>query len=128
MKWLPPSGMTGRVLEYDFSEGGRYRIELQYEEGNRSRSGKTTDSSDVTTGQFLELIPARRIKQSVGFESADSAFAGTMTMTWTFEPTQEGTSVTVAADNVPDGISKADHAAGLRSSIDNLAGFVADEQ
>ena len=128
MKWLPPSGMTGRALEYDFSEGGRYRIELQYEEGKRSGSGKTTNSSDITNGHFLELVPGRRIKQSVEFESSDSGFAGTMTMTWTFEPTQEGTTVTVAADNVPDGISKADHAAGLRSSIDNLADFVADEQ
>jgi uncharacterized protein YndB with AHSA1/START domain len=126
MKWLPPSGMTGRALEYDFSEGGRYRIELRYDEGMRKGSGKTTDSSDITKGQFLELVPGRRIKQSVEFESSDSAFAGTMTMTWTFEPAQGGTTVTVAADNVPDGISKADHDAGLTSSIDNLASFVAD--
>jgi uncharacterized protein YndB with AHSA1/START domain len=125
MKWLPPSGMTGRALEYDFSDGGRYRIELQYE-GERTGSGKTTDSSDITKGHFLELAPGRRIKQSVEFESSDSAFAGTMTITWSFEPTHEGTMVTVTADNVPDGISKADHAAGLRSSIENLARFVAD--
>ena len=65
MKWLPPTGMTGRVLEYDFREGGRYRIELQYEEESGSRSGKTTNSSDITNGHFLELIPERCIKQSV---------------------------------------------------------------
>ena len=125
MKWLPPAGMTGRALEYDFSEGGGYRIELQYAEGTRRGSGKTTNSSDVSKGHFLELLPGHRIKQSVEFESSDAAFAGTMTMTWTFEPTKEGTTVTVVADNVPDGVSEADHAAGLRSSIDNLAGFVA---
>ncbi len=32
--------------------------------------------------------------------------------------------VTVTAENVPNGISRADHDAGLRSSLDNLAGFV----
>jgi hypothetical protein len=32
--------------------------------------------------------------------------------------------VTVTADNVPSGISKADHDRALRSSLDNLAGFV----
>jgi hypothetical protein len=32
--------MTGRALEYDFSEGGGYRIELQYAEGRRRGSGK----------------------------------------------------------------------------------------
>ena len=125
MQWLPPSGMTGRVLEYDFSEGGRYRIELQYVAGMRTGSGKSTNSSDITKGQFLELVPGSRIKQSVEFESSDSAFAGTMTMTWTFETGHGGTTVTVAADNVPPGISEDDHAAGLRSSLDNLAGFVA---
>ena len=128
MKWLPPAGMTGRAMEYNFSEGGSYRIELEYKEGKRSGSGKTTDSRDITKGHFVELIPGRRIKQSVDFESSDPAFAGTMTMTWTFEPTQEGTTVTVTADNVPHGITEADHAAGLRSSIDNLAGFVAAGQ
>jgi uncharacterized protein YndB with AHSA1/START domain len=30
MSWLPPSGMGGRVLEYDFREGGRYRSSLDH--------------------------------------------------------------------------------------------------
>jgi uncharacterized protein YndB with AHSA1/START domain len=124
MQWLPPSGMTGRAFEYDFSEGGRYRIELQYDERMLHGSGKTTNRSDITKGHFLELVPGRRIKQSVEFESRDPAFTGTMTMTWMFEPAEEGTTVTVRADNVPDGISRAEHAAGLKSSIDNLTAFV----
>ncbi len=32
--------------------------------------------------------------------------------------------VTVTADNVPNGISKADHDAGMRSSLENLTAFV----
>ena len=32
--------------------------------------------------------------------------------------------VTVTADNVPSGISKADHDIGLKSSLDHLARFV----
>jgi uncharacterized protein YndB with AHSA1/START domain len=126
MEWLPPSGMSGRALEYDFSEGGRYRIELRLDERTPNVSGKTTHDSDITRGRFLELVPGRRIRQSVEFESSDPAFAGTMTMTWSFEPAEGGTTVTVTADDVPPGISKADHAAGLRSSIDKLADFVAD--
>jgi len=128
MQWLPPSGMTGRALEYDFSEGGRYGIELQYVDAMRKESGKSTSSSDISTGHFLELVPGRRITQSVEFESRDPAFAGTMTITWTFEPGPGGTTVTVTADNVPPGISKVDHHAGLRSSIDNLVVFVAEKR
>ena len=124
MQWLPPSGMSGQALEYDFREGGRYRIELRYDEKTSTESGKTTDRTDITHGRFVELLPGRRITQSVGFESSDPAFADEMTVTWSFDTAPEGTRVTVTADNVPDGISKADHEAGLRSSLENLAAFV----
>ena len=53
MKWLPPSGMSGQALEYDFREGGRYRIELRYDEKTSSNAGKTSDRTDVTNGRFL---------------------------------------------------------------------------
>lgn len=62
--------------------------------------------------------------QSVEFESADAAFSGEMTMTWSFEPESAGTRVTITADNVPAGIGKADHDEGLRSSLENLARYV----
>lgn len=128
MKWLPPSGMTGRAIEYDFRLGGSYRIELRYAGEQATASGKTTDQTDISKGHFLELRPEHRIKQSVQFDSNDPAFAGEMTMTWSFEPTAEGTRVTIRADHVPRGISKADHDAGLRSSLDQLAAFVGDSR
>jgi uncharacterized protein YndB with AHSA1/START domain len=118
--------MTGRALEYDFRPGGRYRLELRYTGEPSDAPGKTTDSTDVTQGHFLELIPGRSIQQSVRFDSTDPSFAGEMTMTWTFEPSREGSRVTVTADHVPPGISKSDHDAGLRSSLDQLAAFVGD--
>ncbi len=124
VSWLPPSGMSGRMLEYDFREGGRYRIELRYEDRLGAGSGKTTIHTDITQGRFLELVPGQRIKQSVEFESSDPLFSGEMIMTWSFEAASEGSMVTVTADNVPVGISKADHDAGLRSSLDHLADFV----
>jgi hypothetical protein len=57
-------------------------------------------------------------------ESQDARFAGEMTMTWTFAAVLEGTRVTVTAENVPPGVSKDDHDAGLRSSLENLARFL----
>jgi uncharacterized protein YndB with AHSA1/START domain len=124
MQWLPPAGMSGRALEYEFREGGRYRIELRYDAKAAGAAGKTTGRTDITHGRFLELQRGRRITQSVEFESSDPAFADVMTMTWAFDPAPQGTTVTVRADNVPDGISKSDHDAGLRSSLRNLAVFV----
>jgi uncharacterized protein YndB with AHSA1/START domain len=119
MKWLPPGTMTGRVLEYDFREGGRYRIELTYGDDAPGPAGKTTGRTDVTTGRFLSLDRGKGIVQSVEFESTDG-----MIMTWQFEPFPTGTLVTITAENVPPGISKADHDAGLRSSLENLARYL----
>lgn len=124
--WLPPDGMDGRVLEFEPWEGGRYRIELTYASAAPpGGTGKSTAQSDITAGRFLELIPGRRVVQSADFDSADPAFAGEMIITWTFEPVGDSATVTVTAEKVPIGIGEEDHAAGLRSSLDNLARVVA---
>lgn len=128
MKWLPPTGMTGTVHEYDFREGGSYRFELTYRAdasgGGAGGGGKSSASSDVTRGRFVALVPGRRVVQSAAFDSDDERFQGEMTITWSFEPAESGTRVTVEATNVPPGIRKEDHDAGLRSSLANLAEHV----
>jgi uncharacterized protein YndB with AHSA1/START domain len=124
MAWLPPGDMTGRVLEYDFREGGRYRIELTYADAAPAGQGKTSSRTDVTSGTFLSLDRGKRIVQSVEFESADPSFAGQMLMTWSFEAAPTGARVTITAENVPPGISREDHEAGLRSSLENLARYL----
>jgi pimeloyl-ACP methyl ester carboxylesterase/uncharacterized protein YndB with AHSA1/START domain len=121
-RWLPPEGMLGRVIEYDFRAGGNYRIELTYPED--CEVGKTTGRTDVSIGRFLALKSNERIVQSVRFESEDPAFAGEMTLTWFFEGFAGSTRVTIAAEKVPPGITRPDHLAGLRSSLENLARFV----
>ena len=121
MAWLPPRGMSGRVLLFEPREGGRYRIELIHDgEG----AGKSTARSDISAGRFLALEPGRRVVQSVEFESDDPAFAGEMILTWSLEPAPAGTNVAVTAENVPAGISAEDHAAGLASSLENLDRFL----
>jgi uncharacterized protein YndB with AHSA1/START domain len=124
MAWLPPAGMTGRVLEFEPREGGRYKIELRFGDGAPDGAGKTTGRTDVSRGRFVEMVPDRRIKQSVEFESDDAAFAGEMMMTWSFEVAPGGTMVTVTAEKVPSGITREDHDAGMRSSLENLARFL----
>ena len=66
-------------------------------------------------------MPGARVVQSVDFVSDDPAYAGTMTMTWEVTAVDGGTRVDIRADDVPDGISADDHAAGLASSLANLA-------
>lgn len=125
ISWLPPEGMTGRIERFEPRVDGMYRMVLTHEQSrgqpSHSGQGKTTDTSDAVEGRFVELVPDRLIAQVVQFESDDPAFAGDMKITWTFTPVADGTEVAVRCENVPPGISAEDHAAGLASSLENLA-------
>jgi uncharacterized protein YndB with AHSA1/START domain len=98
---------------------------LHYRESDHAAPGKSGADHDVVAGRFVDLVPGARVVQQAGFESDDPAFAGAMRITWIFEPAPGGTCVTVRCENVPPGISAEDHAAGLASSLDNLAAFAA---
>jgi hypothetical protein len=45
-------------------------------------------------------------------------------MTWKVATGEGATRVDITADNVPDGISAEDHAAGLASSLAKLADYI----
>lgn len=123
LAWLPPEGMVGEFEHFDARPGGSYRLALRYDAAPRA-GGKTSHDSDVVNVRFVALEPGVRVVQAVVFDSADPSFLGTMTMTWTLTPVDGGTRVVVDADDVPDGISAEDHAAGLQSSLANLASFL----
>ena len=121
--WLPPRGMSARFERFDPTPGGSYRLVLTYADPTSSR-GKASADSDIVETRYVDIVPNDRVVQAVDFVSADPAFAGTMTMTWTVRAVDGGTRVEITADDVPDGISADDHAAGLTSSLDNLASYV----
>ena len=83
--------------------------------------GKSGGDSDVVDVRFVDVVPGERIVQAVVFDSEDPAFAGTMTMTWSVAEVDGGTRVEIVAEDVPPGISAKDHAAGMQSSLGNLA-------
>ncbi|MGA5298281.1 SRPBCC family protein [Nucisporomicrobium flavum] len=121
--WLPPDSMTGWFERFDARPGGSYRLVLTYADATAA-PGKTTAGTDVVEARFVDLVPGVRVVQAVTFVSDDPAQAGTMTMTWEVMPAEGGTLVEFRADDVPAGISAEDHAAGLTSSLANLADHV----
>lgn len=121
--WLPPDGMSGRFERFDAHPGGSYRMILTYADASGA-PGKATADSDVVEGRFLDVVPGARVVQAVDFVSDDPTYAGTMTMTWEVTPVDAGTRVEIRADDVPDGITAEDHAAGLVSSLANLAAYL----
>jgi len=123
LAWLPPGGMSGRFERFEARPGGGYRMVLTYADASDAR-GKSSVDSDVVEARFVEIVPGERVVQAVDFVSDDPAFAGTMTMTWALASAEGGTLVSIRADDVPVGISAEDHAAGLASSLANLAHYV----
>ena len=121
--WLPPGGMTAKFERFDPTPGGSYRLALTYADPADGR-GKSAAGSDIVEARYVDIVPNDRVVQAVDFVSDDPVFAGTMTMTWTVRAVGGRTRVEITAEDVPDGISPEDHAAGLNSSLDNLAGFV----
>ena len=121
--WLPPNGMTARFERFEPRPGGSYRLVLTYADPAHA-SGKSSADSDIVEARYIDIVPNDRVVQAVEFVSDDPAFAGTMTMTWAVQPVDGGTRVDIIADDVPDGISADDHAAGLSSTLENLASYV----
>jgi uncharacterized protein YndB with AHSA1/START domain len=118
--WLPPDGMTATFERFDPRPGGSYRLVLTYADASGS-PGKATADADVVEARYIDIVPDVRVVQAVDFVSDDPAVAGTMTMTWAVTAVDGGTRVDITAEDVPDGISKEDHATGLASSLENLA-------
>jgi uncharacterized protein YndB with AHSA1/START domain len=121
-QWRPPQGMRAEIYNFNARVSGGYRMAFVYEDA--SVLGKTTEHADVFEGTFVDLVPNERIVERATFESDDPAFAGVMTITTTFRPVAEGTEVTMTCSDVPEGTSAADHAAGIASSLANLADYV----
>jgi uncharacterized protein YndB with AHSA1/START domain len=121
--WLPPDGMSGRLERFEARPGGSYRMILTYADASTA-PGKTAADADVVEARFVDIVPGVRIVQAVDFVSDDPAYAGTMTMTWEVGTVDDGTRVEIRADDVPAGIRAEDHAAGLASSLANLAAYV----
>ena len=121
--WLPPDGMSGEFERFEARPGGSYRLVLTYPDADAAHA-KSGAGQDVVEARFVDLVPGQRVVSAVDFESDDPAYHGTMTMTWELTETADGTRVEIRAENVPSGVSAEDHAAGLDSSLSQLAGYL----
>lgn len=123
--WLPPKNMKAQINLFELWEGGRYQITLSYDHPeDKEKFAKSSDGSDITQGKFLKLVPGKCVSQSVEFVSENVGFAGSMIMTYELANRDEGTLVTIVAENVPNGISPDDHLAGMNASLNNLTHYL----
>jgi uncharacterized protein YndB with AHSA1/START domain len=122
IKWLPPEGMRCKIHGFEATKG--YVMSLYYHSTVPAGVGKTNRSEDRFEVIFDSLVPGVEIVQRVIFDTSDPSFSGEMRQTWTFKNQKHGTLICLACENVPQGVRPEDHAAGMNSSLENLARLV----
>ena len=125
--WMAPGNMTGKVHHFDLREGGSYEMSLFYPETERNAKGKTAAKEDRYTAHFIKLQPGKKIVETIRFETPDTHFQGEMTMEVTFQPADQGTRVTMAFSNIPDGIRSEDNEKGTELSLQKLESYILEK-
>lgn len=120
--WRVPDGMTSTVHEFNAHEGGTFRVSLTYDAP--TDTGKSAANTDTYHGHFAELVPDEKVVEVMQFESDDEALRTAMTMTTTLTDAEDGTTVTIQHDGIPDHIPAEDNETGTRMALSRLAALV----
>ena len=114
-KWLPPHGFTGKVHSMDARVGGKYKM---------SFTNFTTGSSHSFGGEYLELVPGKRIVHTDVF---DAGPPGTMKVTIDLRKVLVGTELNIVQEGVPDAIPAEACYLGWSESLELLKKLVEPE-
>ncbi|MDA8449291.1 SRPBCC family protein [Acidovorax sp. NCPPB 3859] len=116
VKWLPPHGFTGRMLEMDARVGGRYRMQFTHW-GN--------GQVHAFGGEYLELVPGERIVHTDRFDA--TGLPGEMRTTVEFRAVSVGTELRVVQEGIPAVIPVEACYLGWQESLQLLALLVEPE-
>lgn len=111
-RWFGPRGWPVTLCEMDFRVGGRFRFAM---------TGPTGKQNTPFGGEYLEIVPDRKIIYDNGFESPN---AGRMVVTVTFDEHDGKTTLTIRT--VFESVAmKTSHVSlgyhqGTNSGLDNL--------
>mgnify|MGYP002777020561 CR=1 FL=1 len=111
--WLPPFGFTCSVLAFDPRVGGRFRMSFR---------NFATGQSHAFGGEFLEMVPDRRLRYTDRFD--DPALPGEMTVTVALREVLVGTDLSILQEGIPDAIPEEACYLGWQESLWKLARLV----
>jgi uncharacterized protein YndB with AHSA1/START domain len=115
-KWLPPHGFTGKVHHLDARVGGIYKM---------SFTNFTTGGGHTFGGEYLELVPGRRIRHTDAFD--DPNLPRKMQITIDLRPVSCGTELDIVQEGIPEPIPLENCHLGWQESLTLLAQLVEPE-
>jgi uncharacterized protein YndB with AHSA1/START domain len=116
VKWLPPHGFTCRVEHLDAKVGGTFRMSFK---------NFTTGDGHSFGGEYLELVPATRIRHTDKFD--DPNMPGVMETTVSLDEVSCGTELTIVQKGIPELIPLEACYLGWQESLELLAQLVEAE-
>ena len=115
-KWMPPNGFTAKVHQMDARVGGTYKM---------SFTNFTSGKGHSFGGEYLELVPNERIRNTDKFD--DPNLPGEMTVTVTLKKVLVGTELNIVQEGLPDVIPPDACTLGWQESLTLLAKLVEAE-
>jgi uncharacterized protein YndB with AHSA1/START domain len=116
--WLPPNGFMAKMHAFDGRVGGRFRMSFYT---------ATRSWSNTFGGEYLELVPNKRIVHTDKFETDDPSMQGEMRVTITLTPVAGGTLLEIEQAGIPAGPAASGAPYGWSQSLDKLAQLVEPE-
>jgi len=121
IRWFGPEGWPLTLCEIDFRVGGRFRFAM---------TGPSGKQNMPFGGEYLEIIPDRRIVYDNGFEAPG---AGRMVVTVTFEERAAGKTLLTISTVFESQAMYVEHVgagieAGINSGLDQMAEWAAEVQ
>ncbi|MBS0535287.1 MAG: SRPBCC family protein [Proteobacteria bacterium] len=115
-KWLPPSGFTCTVHHFEAKVGGAFKMSFR---------NFTTGGSHSFGGEYLELVPGKRLHYTDRFD--DPNLTGEIHVTVELKAVSVGTEVSIVQEGIPDLIPVEACYLGWQESLRNLARLVEPE-
>lgn len=112
-KWLPPYGFTCTVHHMEARVGGTFRLSF-----NNFSSGQGHSFG----GEYLELVPAERIRYTDHFE--DPGLPGVLEVAVALRPVLCGTDLSITQSGIPEAIPLEMCYLGWQESLAQLATLV----
>jgi uncharacterized protein YndB with AHSA1/START domain len=116
VKWLPPDGFTCKVDHIHASVGGSFRMSFK---------NFTTGQSHSFGGEYLELIPGKRIRHTDKLD--DPSTPGVMETTVSLDEVFCGTALGIVQQGIPDPIPLEACYLGWQESLELLTRLVEPE-
>ena len=115
-KWLPPNGFTCTVDHFDAKVGGTFRMSFR---------NFTTGMSHSFGGQYLELVPGKRVRYTDKFD--DPNLPGEMQVTVDIKAVSVGTEINIVQEGIPAVIPTEACYLGWQESLTLLGQLVTPE-